>query len=873
MRRRIAILVAIAALVAAGVIALVVTRRHRPAHGSAVTRGDGGAAGHAPAGPGLPDQGIRLAGVVVDGAGIPVAGAQVSAEPEPGVVDRALARADADVTGASPTGAGAGGGRHDAGVAPRDAGALDAGVPGASPTGADGRFAIAHLEPGRYRVRVTGAGLLAAELRMVAVPSEDTRIVVARQVSIAGTVTDGGKAVVNANVGIRGDPIGGTLELKTDTKGAFVASDLPEGRYQVFAWRSQLAARTVRVSRLGARPFSPVELRLEAGAIVIGRIIDRDEGTGIAAAIELRPSGDDQAPRYARSGDDGVFRIEGVPNGRWIADAFAPGYISPGGVELEAGKGVPELALLRGGTVEGRVLDGDGNPVAGASVRALTVGPNPTEISAQVDQDQLRRFSGRTAAPAPVDTATAFSADPQFVPRGELGVLLGPIPPIPPPGTAAARPAAIIDPRLAGAGGLLGEPPPLPGDPAKASLWTTGADGRYRIRGIARAKLHVVASAAGYAEARSRQVSVATGEVIDNVDIVLNAGTFVFGTVKDARGTPVVGAQVTAKPEVGLPLEAFADGDGNYRLGPVGGKLELSATAYGHVGATRVIDVAPAKGHAAAERREDIVLDTADAILAGTLDDAAGAAIAGATLEIVAAAGGPASGGVGRTGVTGDDGTFSIDMLPNGHVRVRITHPDYPPDEVDAAASTTGGRVRLRLALGGQVEGVLLDAATGDPLPGMTIDGRGPAGATADATTDVKGLWKLGPLRPGAWHIDVRLPGYIPITRDVAVPVSRAPGQTSVRDVRIDLARGALVGGTVRDRRGQRVPFAHIQIRRADTPGVIVEADADGQGEFRVHDCPTGLLVVAATHEDASGSTSATVRPGDEVLGLSIEIR
>jgi len=179
--------------------------------------------------------------------------------------------------------------------------------------------------------------------------------------------------------------------------------------------------------------------------------------------------------------DDGEFRIEGVPNGRWIADAFAPGYSSPGGVELDAGKGVPELALVRGGAIEGRVLDGDGHPVAGASVRALTAGPTPTEISAQVDADKLRRFSGRTAAP--VADATQPFADPQFLARGELGVMLGPIPPIPPPGAEVARPAAVVDP-ASPAGALAGDPAPLAVDASRASIWMTGADGRYRILGL-----------------------------------------------------------------------------------------------------------------------------------------------------------------------------------------------------------------------------------------------------------------------------------------------------------------------------------------------------------------------------------------------------
>jgi hypothetical protein len=841
---------------AAVVLVVLLTRDHT--HGTApLVRRDGGAAVRAPGAPTLPDPGTRIAGVIVDGAGIPVAGAIVTAEPEAGVVDRALAGADAGV--AAPA-------RADA-AAPHS----DAGIATGTPSGADGRFLVAGLEPGRYRLRVSGTGLLAAELRMVAVPSDDVRVVVARQVSIEGTVTDGGKPVVNANVGIRGEAIGGTLEVKTDHKGGFAVPNLPEGRYQVFAWQGPLAARAVRVTRLGAGPFTPVELRLEAGTIVIGRIIDRAEGTGLVAAIELRPVGDDQAPRYARSGDDGVFRIEGVPNGRWIADAFSPGYVSPGGVELEAGKGVPELGLVRGGVIEGRVLDGEGHPVAGATVRALTTatgGQGNTqgvELSAQVDQDQLRRFSGRTAAPAPT-SSTGFSADPQFVPRGELGVLLGPIPPIPPPGAVAARPAAIVDPRIAGAD-MMGEPAPLPVDAKTASIWTTGADGRYRIRGATKSKLHVLAVASGYAEARSKQITIATGELVEGIDITLSAGTFVFGKVTDSHNVAVAGAQITARPEVGLPLDAFSDGDGMYRLGPITGKVELVANAYGHVEYHRVVDVAAGKGRTAGEQREDIVLDAADAILAGTLDDAAGAAVAAATIDVISGA------GEGRHAVTGPDGTFSLDMLPKGRVRVRVTHPDYPPAELDAVASTTGERARLRLALGGQVEGVLLDEGNGDPVPGMTIDARGPGGATADATTDAKGLWKLGPLRPGAWRVEVKLPGFLPATRQLDVPVSLAPGVTSVRDVRIELARGALVGGTVRDRRGQRLAGAHISVKRADGRGDPVEVDTDAQGEFLIHDAPTGELIVGATWGDASGSTSTAVRPGAEVLGLTIEVR
>ncbi len=865
-RRRIVILAAGAAVVAALVL-VVLLRGHHVRGGTAptVAKKDGGAAVRAPAAPAIPAElkgGTKLTGFVVDGAGLPVANAEVTAELEKGAPDRALTGPSARGSGAAAGGSGSAAGSGSAngsGAAPASAVAV------APPTGADGHFIIDGIAPGRYRVHVSGSGLLAAEVRFVPVPSDEARIVVARQVTIDGTVTDGGKPVPAAMVGIRGDAIGGTLEVKADAKGAFSVPNLPEGRYQVYAWQGALAARTVRVNRLGAGPFGPLELRLEAGAIVVGRVIDKDEGTGLVAAVELRPVGEDQAPRYARTRDDGEFRIEGVPNGRWIADAFAPGYSSPGGVELDAGKGVPELALVRGAAIEGRVVDGDGHPVEGATVRALTAGPTPTEISAEVDADKLRRFSGRTAAP--IADQTQQFADPQFLARGELGVMLGPIPPVPPPGAEVARPAAVVDP-ASPAGSLAGDPPPLEVDASRASIWTTGPDGRYRIRGLAKGKVTVLAVAGGFAEARSRQVSVGAGELVTGVDVVLAAGTFVFGKVSDQHGAPVIGAQVTAQPELGAPLEAFTDAEGSYRLGPLVGTIELRATAYGHVDGHKTVELAPGRGRDPGEQRADLVLEVADAILAGTLDDTSGAPVGGARIEV---AGGPAD---GRGTVTANDGTFTLDMLPRGHLRVRVSHPDYPSDELDAVASSAGDHVHLRLALGGAAEGVLLDGVSGGPLASVTVTGVGPQGATAETATDKIGHWKLGPLRTGHWKLDVKLPGYLEAQREVDVPAAHAPGAASVRDVRIDLARGALLGGTVRDSRGQRLAGAHITVRAGD---LTVEGDADAQGEFRLHDCPTGDVGVSGTQNGPrgtlNGSLHVDVRPGDEVLSLQLELR
>ena len=74
----------------------------------------------------------------------------------------------------------------------------------------------------------------------------------------------------------------------------------------------------------------------------------------------------------------------------------------------------------------------------------------------------------------------------------------------------------------------------------------------------------------------------------------------------------------------------------------------------------------------------------------------------------------------------------------------------------------------------------------------------------------------------------------------------------------------------MRDARGQRVLGAHVI---AKSPTAQAEGDTDAQGEFRIHDAPTGDLVVTATHNDATGSARVTLRAGNEVLGLAVEIR
>ena len=59
----------------------------------------------------------------------------------------------------------------------------------------------------------------------------------------------------------------------------------------------------------------------------------------------------------------------------------------------------------------------------------------------------------------------------------------------------------------------------------------------------------------------------------------------------------------------------------------------------------------------------------------------------------------------------------------------------------------------------------------------------------------------------------------------------------------------------------------------ASGTGTAVEGTTDNLGEFKIRDAPTGDVIITATKDNATGATRATVRPGDEILGLSIDAR
>jgi hypothetical protein len=159
--------------------------------------------------------------------------------------------------------------------------------------------------------------------------------------------------------------------------------------------------------------------------------------------------------------------------------------------------------------------------------------------------------------------------------------MVGPIPPIPPPGAHVAQAAVAIDPSLAG------EPPALPVDLARASIWTTGPDGVYRIAARHRARHRACDRRLHEARSRSRS----SLRLIPGVDLVLNPGTIAgrspIGSARrrrpdhrdaTARAAAAAAAAATRHRRRLAPLTVFTD-DAGLKLGPITGAAHATPSA------------------------------------------------------------------------------------------------------------------------------------------------------------------------------------------------------------------------------------------------------------------------------------------------------
>lgn len=563
------------------------------------------------------------------------------------------------------------------------------------------------------------------------------------------------------------------------------------------------------------------------------------------------------------------------------------------------------VVLDRACSLEGRVRAADGTPLAGATAFATPWGSDAAlqgveRAETRAGDDGRFRIEGlapgrwfvtiRTATRVDwhvgsVDLPGASRID---VRLGAQGTLAGRV-------LDAATGEPVAGATVSVATYLLPEPIPRPSVACAGSArCTSGADGAFRIEGLAVGQLNGISVLApGYlpypdgiapqpaADFATRVEDGATSTIVLRV----HRGAAIHGRVFDDAGRSVAGARVGAMTTETARGNARAgmvttDDSGGYRIdGIVPGRVVVWASARGLVlpgwvpwrawsGQTQrefVFDVA-----AGGDIAHDVVLAPAAAV-EGTVVDADGKPVADAGVY------GPD--GMG-TALTDASGAFRLDgAAPGQGVQLFASHPSGlhgSSSPVDLAAGVTLRGVRIvtgpSASIAGRVrraDGAALTGAWLGYVPreiDASVSGNGPESALTEAKRVLvaeDGTFRIAPASPQPYSLVARADGCAP----VLVSVARLRDGESREGIDIALGPEAVVTGRVLDDAGAPLADVAVCVERTETVPQFTcpAAVTDGDGRFEARGLVPGrYLVGARTAEHAPAWTEA--HPGSDVV-------
>jgi protocatechuate 3,4-dioxygenase beta subunit len=546
---------------------------------------------------------------------------------------------------------------------------------------------------------------------------------------------------------------------------------------------------------------------------------------GLAALVLLRPSctGPGEGPGIPGPGPaDTLFRpVEG--------DAARPAAAPSPGARSEAIRGV--------------VVDGEGRPVAGAEVAAA-------------------RDGERSPARATSDAAGTFTITAAALPAEDEGYLVGArASGYAPALVGGVRPGdrslRIVLRRGMTLRGTVMDPAgaPCPGARVRLTLRFPGLkkplggfeamadeDGRYLFHGLTPVEGALEATFRGSSSGEV-PFSPPTGGNEMEIDLRVETGPTIEGTVRSAAGDPLPGIMVSATP-VGRPGTTWASTDASGRYAIRG----LAALPHD----VRATDPA---GQWLEARVRPVTPPRADVDLAMAADPEApgaysfravdaGGRPAGIVRVLLFEAGNEVPAGSGSE-QAGEDGVYGPDRCGQGRYRITLRGSAGlgASEEFAVERGKTTDLGTLRLSPGVQVRGRIFDPR-GRPCPGAQVF-VGDDPIEEPGVPDAGGRFMVDSLPPGAGLLRILLPRCDPLE----AAWNGGPGDSiDLGDLDLRTATGIL-RGTVRDRAKAPVAGAIVRVL---TPRILgkgeldLEAVTGPDGRFEVRSVPAGRWKVAA---------------------------
>ncbi len=255
-------------------------------------------------------------------------------------------------------------------------------------TDTEGRFTLPPLYEGNWILNVSRPGFAPLETLAQAAGRRDVIVFLERRATVNGTVLH-----IPGHYPLRGvvvelvDKNGRTTQdpVTSDNKGEFSFENVPDGQYWVQAYDTHYVTYgdPVDVNVESNEACLDLTLEAEVGATVSGALRDETTGrpvAGLDVLAFLEADCTHRPPRSVQTDENGHYRISGLPGGlhriltQWRQGVLGSALRKSNECLLEPGMVLDDVDFYvhPGVTISGRMVDRDGNPIAGEEIFTAT---------------------------------------------------------------------------------------------------------------------------------------------------------------------------------------------------------------------------------------------------------------------------------------------------------------------------------------------------------------------------------------------------------------------------------------------------------------------------------------------------------------------
>lgn len=695
-------------------------------------------------------------------------------------------------------------------------------LPFVSTTNEAGLATVDRLCPPPYTLRVSAEGY-EPSARANVMPGPKPVRVALRKLGIldVAVVTQDGDPAPLSTIFVAGPTLWPARQTEANAFGQSKIAGLPAGSYDLRAIRGDLASPITTGVLVERGQTTPVKLILGPGRKVLVTVVGgsaEDAPAVPEASVVLVEEGLSSFPLQGRTGGDGTVTAGPLPPGPLTASARAEGYVSQAAVLVGPDETAVRIPLLKAGKLIGEVVDNHDFAVPGCSIEVIG-----TDLAGLPIAETPASMAFRRA-----HFAWALQGPPMLIPAGELGVMPGPIPPIP---HGDIQGLAIRMPDSA---------PEEPSD--SIAPWVSDGHGRFSVGPIPPGRISAIVRHPAYVETISEAVTLAPGGTAE-VRVVLYSGGTLEGVVLDDRRFPIAGALVRITAKKGTSERStLTASDGTWAFSAVAPELVVSASrpeAPDKVAYQETIAVG------AEERKElEIVLARErPPVLVNVVDDR-GYVVDGARIRAISLT---EDVELRRTAFTDDKGDGQVEDAAGIRLRLEVSARGYAT--VVRTFEKSPEKVKVELSRGLRVHGEVTARSGRERVQGAKVTLYLPTG-TRELSTGEDGVYRVDDIGPGPLRLRIEHEQFVPVekTFEVSKPANvDAPVEVAA----IELELAGIVEGEVVDDRGN--PVAGAKVAKDEVPeylplgplppGVVA---TDENGKFTLRGLPEGDVTLDA---------------------------